>query len=604
MTEKYQYFNIKIGNVDITEKIERFSYSHKVGSLYNTASITVGGMDTANLLGADVQIDAGNLFTGFVHSISRQGKDRYAISCRSNGAKLTEPYSHADTVLEQASTASELVALYSGISGLNIIYESAELYFGGSYERRGTMLDALANLIAVTGADVVEGPLFIHIAPAHSIAYDGSEVREEDIFDFVSDNRTIENNGVGYVTVTNGGSATTDVVSNNGIYCEINECDGTLEVFANPSGLIETAKGVSLSGSISVTERLETVSVTDAMVIDLDCAIESVQSVTVNGVETTDVQYQNGHKTLWFASEKRGVITISYRAYVQRGQAAISSTPMGKFISFDLYYLDQLLIFQGFLSADCGGYDGSTSGDDSMSCFVPSVLFYPRGFDVWTIGGDPKFRFFNRSVEIKHPTISTKEQYISVERASLEPDGANYRHRAQYPISTALSARSSGVDVAYTIDEDYFVFSQYYPRLEVSYKTNATRHYVQFDNIENGEITMVIIDQNTGRTCEHDLQGIDRDSIDYIECILPQDVPIDIAGETGLPVADVEGRTLFVKDPNGVETSYTVDAHGIIRAHVTVNGDYEVDISALTSGTSHSDTRVIILRVNVNTQEG
>jgi hypothetical protein len=251
-----------------------------------------------------------------------------------------------------------------------------------------------------------------------------------------------------------------------------------------------------------------------------------------------------------------------------------------------------------------------------MTCITPPEMMYPRGFDVWTMGGDPEFRFYNGADAFEPIYLfegdemqtlipkSAEDNYVSVEDVTLEPTETGYRYRTRYPVGTALGAQSAGDDVAYTIetegDDHYFAFDAYHPKMKVSYETPAVRHTVRFYDIRGAEITMVIMNRNTGETCEYDIDGIDWSDLSRIPCQLDQLVPIDVAKETGLPVADLRGIELNYIDPAGEVGSETIDVFGFIYIYVTMNGDYTVDISNLTAMTQNSETRRIILTVNVN----
>ena len=588
-----QLFNITIDGTDITDRHSRCTISEEMNRFYDVATITIDNSSDV-LLESDVVINyGGKTFTGFVYASSRTGKNSVRVECRTMSAKLTEPYSPRENVFDDATNSIDLCALYAANSGIPISNTSASLDFGGSYERNGTMLSALSTIAAVTASEFYDDGSGVVIAPNKSIATTGTPIPDSDIFDFVPSNKSVHNKGVGYVTIQNGGSTTTDIVSKNNIYVEIDECSGEIYMFPNPNGTIEHSTGISPLSATKV-ERKEERSVLDEDIIYLDGAIESISAVTLNGVKIDHYNFEAGHNVIYFTTQQRGTISVTYTAYAHKGFANVSVTPLGRFISLDLFYLDQALSFQGFLSPDC--INSSTDGD--MTCIVPRDMSYPKGFDVWTIGGVPEFTFYDKNIVIERDVVSAASNYISVEEATLEETLTGYRYKTRYPLDTALGIRSSGVDVSYTTssDEDgyYFELAQYYPNVVVSYETAGIKHTIQFSDIPGGSVSMVIRNDNTGDTCEYDLLGIDMSDLSTVPCVLNQSVPVNIAGQLGMEVADVYGTTLTYSRPGTTSTTGDVDEFGILSVYVEADGDYVVDTSPLKDRTS------ITLTANVN----
>jgi len=561
-----QLFKVTIDGVE--KKVKGATISEEVNRFYDVASFDIKEEPE---LESDVIIYFGDrIFTGFVYKTSKISKLLYKVECRTQGAKLTEPYSPHTTGFDEATTSHELCALYASRSGISITITAENIDFGGSYERNGTMLSALTNIANVTGAEFWDDGTGIQIQPNKAITENGTEIPPGDIFDFVMNDKSVYNKGVGFIIVRNGGSETSDVISVNNIYAEIDECSGEIFVYPNPYGEIDRVTGLSTLTAIQ-TDRMETNSLLDQDLIRLDCAIESISSITLNGVNITDHNFESGHNVIYFNSLKRGTLTVNYTAYGYKGYANTSITPIGKFITFDIFYLDQVTRFEGFLLPDCN--TASTDGD--MTCIVPSETYYNQGFYVWTIGGDPEFKFYDRNTEIIRPVVSNSDDpYISVEKVTLEEiDGGYFIYRPRYDILNALGARSSDVDVSYTIETDddgkYFQFLQYYPKMEVSYEVTALQHYVEFAEIENGDVTMVIINHNTEQYCEY---GLDT----KIPCEFNQYIPIDIATELDLEVFNVAGVSLSYLKPDATSGSVQVDDFGKVKMWVFMDGDYVI----------------------------
>ena len=569
--------------------------SKSINRFYNVATFS---LDWEPLPKQEVIINYGDeSFKGFVYAVRKTARKLWTVECRTNTAKLTEPFSSNDNTFEAAVTSYELCDLYEQETGIQIINTCQDLDFGGSYERSGTYLTALANIASVSGAEYWEDNNVIHIAPNKPIDSDGVLLSDGEYFDFEESSKSVYNKGVGVVIVRNGGSTSDDILSKNIINAEIDECTGNTFIYPNPIGEIEEAKGIHIREGVLKKHIVEEESVTDQSVLVLKAAIHSVSAVKLNGITVTDYEFAQGHNIIMFLTPQRGTLSVHYEGYYYSASPVIQSLPMGRFMTFDLFYLDQVLIFQGFLLDNCGeDGGGGISTNGHMTCITPDEMMYPKGFDVWTIGGRPDFRFFDKGVEILRNVTSTQGMYVSIEEANLESvTGGTYRYRTNYVIDNALAARSYGSDVPYTISNDgddwYFEFSDYYPHIKVSYETPALKTHVQFPNISDGEIVMVIADLDTFDVCEYDLTGNDIDKTTGIPCELPASVPINIAQEIGMPVADIMGRTVTW---SGIATgSAQVDAMGMIHIYVTQNGDVEIDTSGLKARTK------LVLRVNV-----
>lgn len=574
-----QLFNISINGVDVTNRFSKGSISEEMNRIYDVFIFTVDDSDVIEKEQEVIANYGSKTFTGFVYAVAKTGRNEIRVEVRTYPAKLTEPYSPSETAVDEATTSHDLCALYTSKSGIPITITSENLDFGGSYEREGTMLGALHNIANVTGAEYYDNSGTVIIEPNKAIDSNGIEIPETDIFDFVAKSDSIYNKGVGFITIQNGGDTSLDVVSMNKIHAEIDECTGEIFVFPNPNGTLESTNGVSPLYAATI-ERKEDHDLLDDDVLTLDGAIESVSSVKLNGSEISDYKFEQGYDTIYFTTTKRGLLEIVYTAYIQRGYTNIKQTPVGRFITFDLYYLDQAIKFQGFLSPDCG--NASTDGD--MTCIVPADMFYNEGFDVWTIGGDPEFKFYDKNIEILRTVTHTGGNYSSIENVTLEAVGdGTYRYRTRYPLTSAKGARSANVDIPYTTETEddnyFFVFSQYYPKMTVSYETAGIKHHIQFPTIVHGEITMAIVNNNTGSVCEYDLES-------KIPCELNQNIFVDIAGELALEVGNIKNRTVLYVDPNDSTHSVNIDEFGFVQVYVFVDGDYTIDTSAMKPKTS------------------
>lgn len=576
-----QLFNITINGQDVTERHVQSSISELVGRAYDMVSFTLDDQSDV-ILNSDVVINYGdNTFTGFVYSSKKSGHNSRSIICRTNTAKFTDPNSTSEEKLEDATTSHELCALYASEVGVPITITSEDLDFGGSYERNGTMLSALTNIASVTGAEMYDdGSGTLIIAPNKEIplGVEGTIIPDSDIQNYVEDFKSVFNNGVGFVIIQNGGLISSDIISNNGIYAEVDECSGELFVFPNPYGAIEESKGISELKPL-ILQRKEENSLLDDDVIYLDGAIDVIHSVTLNGAIITDFNFVQGHNVIYFTTTKRGTLEVVYDAKAYQGYSNVKVEPLGRFISFDMYYLDQVMKFQGFLEDVCS----NTQTDGDMTCIVPSEMRYDAGFKVYTIGGDPEFTFYNKNLVLIRDVVSADIEYVSVESITLEETVSGYRYRTRYPITAVLGVQSSHVDVPYTTgsdaDGDYIDLTSYYPDMMISYQTSAKEHYIQFERIIDGFVSMVIRNRNTDQVCEYSPHA-------DIPCELNQDIYVDVAGELSLEVTDIRGSTVPIADPNDAVTNTTVDNFGFIIVDAQINGSYVINTSTIKPKTS------------------
>ena len=148
-----QLFNLSVGGVDITDRHVRSSISEAMNRVYDVATVVIDATSDA-ILESEIIINyGGKTFTGFIYAVNKIGKNTLQLECRTNSAKLTEPYSPRETVFDDATTSTELCALYAASQNVPITLTSEALNFGGSYERNGTMLSALQTVANITGAE-------------------------------------------------------------------------------------------------------------------------------------------------------------------------------------------------------------------------------------------------------------------------------------------------------------------------------------------------------------------------------------------------------------------------------------------------------------------
>ena len=571
-----QNFTVTIEGRDVTKRVESTSISDEMNRFYNVASVLIDNTFPVADGSKIVIVYGSHTFNGFVYSVNRSGINRLVLEVRTETAKLTEPYSTSEQVVEDATTSHALCALYQSMSGIPIVNLSKDLDFGGSYERNGTMLSALQNIASVTGAEYYEQNNRVFIAPNKPVPRVGIDVPDADIFDFIATKRGVYNKGIGNVIVQNGGttSAGGDIVAPNRIYVEIDEISGDIFIYLTPVGELERADGVTSLVTASI-ERKETKQMLDEDSIVLDGAIESIAHVKVNGIEVTGFLHETGFNIITLNKTVRGSVEVLYRATAKKGVVTTEDTPVGKFISVDLVYLDQLFKFQGFLKP--GG--SNTSSDGDMEIITEGKMVYDSGFSLYTIGGDPDFEFYDKNVFIgKAGVTSYAHDLVLKETMQLDE---NFCYTTRHNIKTILGVRSKNVDTPYTVTGNKICMGKYFPALEVSHTTEGKKHDVKFADIPDGEITMSVINLNTGSRHDYNLTNLDdSNGSGGVNCTLPIHYFVDVASEWGLSVTAVVGKIVPVYYNEVPFADLVVDNFGKVEVIAIEDGIYILDGSA------------------------
>lgn len=599
-----QVFRVEINGVDITDFISgTTSISREVGRFYNTASFTIADEEIANnSMLSDVQIFYGDsTFSGFIFEITKTTKLEYSFSCRTYGAKLTEPFSPYENVVENVSTASELCALYASVIGYPITYSLVDLDFSGSYVREGTRISALTNIANVLGADYYDNGTGIVIEANKAVGDADLLLSINDYFDFASVGKNVLTKGIGEIIISTAEVTSSDILSNNSITLDIMD-DLTGRVYTNPKGFVTDYKGLDIEQAESTIELTETASVSSEYFIELKAPIKSVQQVKLNGIEISDYNFVDGHNVLYFNVAKRGVIDVSYTGYYQKANIHALLTPLGYFYAVDLYYLDQELSAEGIIEFLANAV---TVGE--MTIFTPTTMNIGRGYDIWVYGGSPRVELYANGD--KFYTLDAYEEvpYIQTIDVTLEPDGVGgYTFEIPHKNPTVELVQSYGKDIPYTTSTlDGYVtleFTQYYARIECTY-TVDTRKFAIPPTFIDGDIIMRVVNLNDGRFIEFDIENIDWNDLSTFPCVLNQMIPINVASELGLDVNYVAGVQLTVTHPDGITISMpVVDAKGYIKIFVTENGDYVVNASPVYGTSINGDSyreATITLTVNV-----
>lgn len=588
-----QVFRVELEGVDITEKVDRASISKQINRFYNVASVTMSDENIVEtILGKDMSIFYGSeTFSGIAFETSKNDVDQWQVILRTYGAKLTEPFSASEEVVEDATSALSLCSLYENAIGLTIDWQTVDLDFGGSYERKGTMLTALTAIANTVGAEYFDDGDKIVIQGSKTIGdVEDHILRDDEYFDFISSANSLYNAGVGTVRTSTGAISTGDVIEENKINMEVFE-DGTANIYCIPNGAIESSYGIDVLPNI-LTKVIDTsTTLINETVVYMKASIKNVMQVKINGIEVTSYKFQDGHSALYFEVPQSGYIEITYEGYYQDARPIYTETPNGNLAIVELYYLNQVLKHYWYLDALI-----NTSG---VRVYIEKDATIYRGFKAYMLdGGVPKAKLYANGVQFDEITASSNGVYVTTNSISLSP-ATDPEYEYRIPSSqTVLLVTSFGkaISPVETIDgeEKVLTFDRYYPRVELTVEEAAKIITVDPTRIE-GEILLTMEDLNTNEISEHDIGNIDENDINSIPCELDQFVPIDVVSITGKDLQDIIGMILLVTAPSGETSTATIQPDGIAKVWVPTNGDYIIDTKIVT-GRSES---YITLRASV-----
>jgi len=568
-----QIFKVTIGGNDVTTHIKSATVNESINVLYHTATLEAG-IDFISEQNIVMQY-GDKTFTGFVFSSSKQSESLYRIECRTNGAKMTEPYcSFGDYKIEDATTSYALCDLYALEFGVPIVNTAQDLNFGGNYERRGTPLSALSTIANVTGAEYWYDGTSIVISPNKAIGEDGTVIKKSDIFSFVPQFETISQRGIGIVHV---GVTDTQSSYTTSVKCgvEIDRCSGEVMARVVPHDSMESTKGIEL---YAVQTPLVFQSVLSATYsVTLDAHISSISKVMINGIEVLDYVYE--YDTVVFQSEKRGIVLIEYVGYGWRGYANIVTVGIDRYSQFDIYYGScDVYRFQDKMEcADSNNY--SLCG--GVFTIFTSENNYAKGFNFKTIGGTPTLSFFTDTTNINVTPVTTAETLQWVEHAtlSIESDGS-IRHKLRFSATSITEVRANGEDITAntSYDGEFIIFDKVYLGVIISYQVAALNHFIKFQNYPDQNVRMLVSGDVTGE-CTYNLVGYNQDSTSSTSCVEGVTVPINMMTELGATAGEASYKSVSVTDPLGNITTLTTDAFGVLKIPNVIFGKYSIDVN-------------------------
>lgn len=583
--------HFSINGTNVNDAVSGASVSVSSGRGYNVATLE---SDKPFNLGSEVHIVLGiRRFSGFVYRVGRTKSNLYTIECRSDTARLTMPFDPDQDIFEPATTATALCRLFSERSGIAIDYQSAELHFGRSFKRSGTMLDALLAVARVTGSSVTcTDDNVLTIAPRDVPDASGAvEIPDADVIEFVSDTGSLESFGISELLISSDSAAVTTRQKHS---IEVDNCTGRFVMYAVPRDGVVFSHGVGTTVE-DVQQISEENTLDNADYVELKAEIEAIEKVTVNGFEISGYTHEDCFVS--FAPKVTGKVVVTYAARVIRGQVLPSVTPAGVWWLVRGEHNGEPFSEQGFLECNNQVCDPlpCVNGTDDACVFMPERRNYVEGFSFWVHGGAPIARSIGAELNI----VQSSELFVATADVQCE-----HFSGAQTPAETriALIDTPTAVNRVYTevtdtpewtVDGRYLVFPQDYGRVKVAYTLQTEKFSVRGED-QPVEVKVEVANACGGVTGfeywkQYDVEGFNKYDLSSYPCILGEPIPVDIAGELGVIPFNAAGRAVDAGDL-GI---FTVDEFGFIFVTPLKNGVYKIDCRTVVHGGE------VVLKVNI-----
>lgn len=583
-----------LDSVDITEYISfPMNITLTMNRFYNVAQGVIGDREIAeSMLFKNIVIfyDT-DTFTGFVYKVSKGSNLTWSFECRTMGAKLTEPFCPSSTTVDNATTASGLCALYSAETGVPITYNCEDLDFGGSYERNGTMLSALTQIVNVIGGEYYDDGTGIVIEPNKYIPETSDEIlTRNDYFNFAKTENTVFNNGVGIVRISNGSFSGADILESNKIVMDIFD-DGICHIYSSPKGEIESSVGISVELGIKTKTITETFSVQNLFKFTTKAPIKSISNMTLHGAKIGGYNFTDGYSTIYFVVPVSGTIEVEYEGYYQVGNPEYLLTPLGYFADIALRYLNQELLGSWYMT-------DTPASSGGIRVFTSSSPHVRKGYQVYMTGeGSPSLKVYADGEPFYGTASFSTVDYINRTTFSLGKSGSEYTYDINGLVSVS-QVTSFGFAKPYSTTQadgkTTIHMSKNFPRLEVVYTESAMMAEVPSKSIE-GEIVLVVTDHNADRLYEFDIANVDINDPSTIICAFGETVSVEIASNTDREIWEVAGKSLSVMEPDGTTVLKAIGADGRMKIVMEQNGKYIINTSSLTGRTNSTITVTITI---------
>ena len=568
-----QLVRLEINGEDKTKNSSNHAISREVNRFYDIATFLLcekpKTFDTVSLTAGSIN------FEGFIYTVDKVDAGRYSVECRTVGGLLTEPFfSATEHTVDPVKTSHDLCDYYADRFGVPISNTAVNLDFGGDYERTGTPLQALETIANVTGAEFWWDGSKIVISPNKPVPQQAKEIPARDIFEFIPEFNTIENEGIGTLIVGSS-SHISSVTTSNKCDVEIGECSSTVKIYIVPHDSFSGANGIhSINPIIEDLKYSEIVN--NEISIQLKAEIKEIGKITVDGIEVNDYTYK--YDTVVFSSLVRGRVTINYLGYGYTGELETFMFGGEKRYRYDIVYAGCEVLSEDGAIACSGNIDSSSTRNcDCATVITPSKMNYFTGFMFRTIGCVPHITFTDGHITYPGHVETEVENvaYIDIGYLSAydgSPTEEARRHFLRQMPVTVSEVKSKGVDIPYTVDGQYILFDKYYPDVLIAYTTAGHKHTVNFKSAVRGDLTMIV------NGCEYRIGGEDDLNPNATE---GDRVAVDIVGELGCNIHDAVNRPVAVTDPNGAISTLYVDSLGFVYIDNAIKGTYFFDTNTI-----------------------
>ena len=587
--------NIKCKINNKNKKVSSASISTQINTPYSTARFVI---DTPPPLRADVHLELSDeTFGGFVYQVSKTAKNAWAVECRGNQARLTQPFSQAQDTIEPEKTATELLARYALEANIDIDYQSVDLDFGAGYHRKGTILDEVLKIAEITGSEIIPTQNGIKIVSLEEIGNGGLEIFSSDYFDFLRTVRGVQNGGIGTVEIYSESSTSTTQS------CTFKIDDkGGIVIYALPFEGVKIESGaVGIEESESFEEENFTLFEQDT--IHLKSEIARLVKISRNGIEIGAKSWEQN--TIYLPKKMNGFVNVQYIGKVYRGKAHTTPTPKGAYYLIEGSHNGQKCHTQGFLEKktnNCYGCDWVENQNGKiLSICASSQKNYVKGFHVYILSDeniDPTFSYKVDGQEQRGLMSPTSEDtiYRVVDTPQLVPqeDGTWTATLSFLPNEIVEIYTSEKENPPYTRNGKILTFDSKYQNMQIAYNKSAKKYTFQHENID-GSVKLLVGAKPLKSWLEYDLEGFDKYDIQSYPCQLPQTLPVNIAEELSIPKSEVVGKVIKVKHKI-IESNITVDNFGYVFVLVTEDGEYKIDTNNIKSGS------YITLKVSTGSQ--
>ena len=343
---------IVLDNIDITNFVTNLDITKEVGRAFSVLSMTLKGytLDPTYIRNKDklLEVTIGTTTTNFIiFDVDIDYKGTITLVGKTIGCLLDTPFSKQyDEVF--LGNANELLEEFT-VGVPTFIQTPTFDFFDGSFILKGSFLDGVNNLLAVSGGVLVEqyGSLFLEKALTIGVEDEPTFIFNNNVLTNLTHSDNFDGSTLVDAIVFNGSDS--DVSSKPLITMVYNSesCERPYFLF-NPISVNLASDVISNLGNMSFTNKIVLFEGTldNASVITVSGGILSIDYVTVGGVilDVSEYTFTDNYSSIVLTSNKTGVVSVSYRTralsiYEKNGKFDF----LNKSINYELTYLTQKL---------------------------------------------------------------------------------------------------------------------------------------------------------------------------------------------------------------------------------------------------------------------